>query len=340
MGPTPNASPSPGAKSKENLQWEAERRKEIERNRIERIEKEKAEREEILAQATDPATDWGKAALLLARFYQFFGQAVFLVLPWGSKKLKEPGWEKTTFGQTQEPGYQLRLLKAIRRGGNIAVLLGPASGGLCAVDGDVDFEWVSFLAGNAGLQERTRTRGWHGGQVFFRLKPGSNYPNSKAVYPIKLKGGQIGEWRCGGGAYSVIFGRHPDKEHPGITVDYKIEKEVPLEVLEDFGSIWWPPDWELTWNEEEVTPPSGLPSIGAPASPPEASEDVPGVTIAALSKEEQKGLQQGCLAVSKRTPKLDQRIKGYLDSVDPAVDGEGEAIRLIASPIYWCGVLP
>ena len=102
---------------------------------------------------------------------------------------------------------------AIKQGGNIAVVLGPASGGLCAIDCDVDYEWDCFLAGNMGLQERTRTRGEDGGQVFFRLKPGSNYPNSQAVYPIKLAGKQIGEWRCGGGgkgAYSIIFGRHPD----------------------------------------------------------------------------------------------------------------------------------
>jgi hypothetical protein len=295
MGAEPGASSSSeGAKSKEDYQQEAERQKEIRRNRIKGIEKENKEREEILRLATDPASDWGKAALALQKFYSLFGQAVFLVLPRGTKKLKELGWEKTTWELTQKLEYQVKLLRAIKQGGNIAVLLGPSSGGLCSIDVDDDYEWTCFLAGNAGLRERLRTRGWHGGQVFFRLKPESNYPNSQAVYPIKLKGQQIGEWRCAGGglgAYSVIFGRHPDKEHPGVTIDYKIEKEVPVEVLEDFGSIWWPPDWELTWKGEEVNPPT-QPPLGAPASPPGASSFVPGAQYSGFKQRGAKKAEQ------------------------------------------------
>jgi hypothetical protein len=339
MGPAPNASPSGEEKTGGDYQLERERRLQIRCKRIERITKENAERAEALrARGADGMSEDELALAILLKLYQRFGQeAVFITVPYGTKARKTP-WKQISWDPTQERQYQAELIAAIKRGGNIAVVLGAVSGGLCSIDVDDDYEWICFLAGNTGLQERLQTRGAHGGQVFFRLKPGANHPDSQAVYPIKLKGEQIGEWRCGGGgkgAYSIVFGRHPEG------TDYSIKPEVPVNVLEDFDSIWWPPDWELAWNGESP-PPSPLASTptGARGSPPEEVPDELKVTIAVLSKDELRAQRKGMLVggpVAERTSKLDQAIKAYLDKVDPAIDGEGGSnpTYRVANALVW-----
>jgi hypothetical protein len=300
--PRAGSSPPEGEKSKA----EAERRAEVQRKRIERIENDQ------------------KAALVLQKFYYLFGRAVFLVLLRGTKELKEKGWEKTTWEQTQEPAYQAKLLEAIKRGGNIAVL---HSQGLCAIDGDWEEEWRLFLLDNPELAGRLRTKSPHGGHVFLLMKPGSDYPNQKAYYRINKGGDKVGEWRCGPGAYTVFFG-------PG----YSFEVEEPTRELADFGSIKWRLDWELTWNEEPPdasNPPPG-PSIPPASTPtPESGQAnvcegsppwVPGVNIAALSKQEERDKRKGWYVypgARKRTTQDNKRIKAYLDKVNFAIDGEG-----------------
>src|SRR3984893_84059 len=74
----------------------------------------------------------------LARLYAIFGNAVFLVVPKGTKRPKESAWQKISFADTQESDYQVELERCVRAGGNIGVLLGPASDGLYSIDLDGD----------------------------------------------------------------------------------------------------------------------------------------------------------------------------------------------------------
>ena len=53
----------------------------------------------------------------LARLYQIFGRVVFLVLPRGEKALKDEGWEKITFEETQKPHIRRSLFGALMRRG-------------------------------------------------------------------------------------------------------------------------------------------------------------------------------------------------------------------------------
>jgi hypothetical protein len=261
---------------------EEERRRQAQQKRLEKA----GAKARALSSGSGEMTD-EKAKAMLDRLYYLFGrEAVFIRVLYGMKQAV--GKWKKTWKQTQTPEYQAKLLATIKQGGNIAVMLGPVSGGICAIDCDLDDEWRLFLAENPYLAGRLRTRGAHGGQVFFKMKPGANYPNSQAVYPYYLKGCKehIGEWRCGGsdkGAYSIIYGRHPDG------VDYAVEVEVPIADLADFNSINWPPDWELTWKNSTQE--------GAPPAP----EDQGGGVEEPVSEEDQ--------------------IEAYLDSCEPAVSG-------------------
>src|SRR5438132_897776 len=68
----------------------------------------------------------------LAHLYELLGDAVLLPIPKGKKKPVLKEWQKITFADTQESGYQKQLAECVRRGGNIGVLLGPASNDLHA----------------------------------------------------------------------------------------------------------------------------------------------------------------------------------------------------------------
>ena len=172
----------------------------------------------------------------LARLYAIFGNAVFLVVPRGTKRPRESAWQKISFADTQEPGYQEELERCIREGGNVGVVLGPASDGLYSIDLDDDALVPDFLTLNACLEKTTRTKGKRGNQFYFRLVPGSSYPNSQATYALRDSNGKkCGEWRCGGGGFgaqSIIFGVHPDG------MNYQIEVDAPPATLE-FKSLQW-----------------------------------------------------------------------------------------------------
>lgn len=89
--------------------------------------------------------------------------------------------ERNNLKQTQNPKYRADLLAAIKAGGNIAVVLGPLSGGICVVDCDLTEEWELFLAENPDLAACLRTRSAHGGQVFFLMEPPA--PSTRTVRP-------------------------------------------------------------------------------------------------------------------------------------------------------------
>jgi hypothetical protein len=52
---------------------------------------------------------------------------------------------------------------------NVAVYLGKASGGLCAIDFDRDEDLAAFLAANPKLNQTTQSRGSRGGMLWLRM---------------------------------------------------------------------------------------------------------------------------------------------------------------------------
>src|SRR5436189_250462 len=85
-----------------------------------------------------------------------FGQDVFFVpCEWGTKKPLVTYVERP-FEGTKTAAY-LVLLGTPET--NIAVYLGKASGGLCAIDFDDDSDLVTFLELNPRLATSTRPRG-------------------------------------------------------------------------------------------------------------------------------------------------------------------------------------
>jgi P4 family phage/plasmid primase-like protien len=172
---------------------------------------------------------------LLERLYSMLGTATLLAIPLKEKKPVSTGWPKLTYKDTQKAEYQRMLEHTIKQGGNIGVLLGPASGYLFTIDVDDDQLAEEFLAHNPTLAQTLRSRGRRGFQLWVRPKPESDYPKSKAVYDLKTTDGKkYGEWRCGGsrGAQSVIFGVHPG----GMRYEILVEKP-PLEI--EFRWLQW-----------------------------------------------------------------------------------------------------
>jgi bifunctional DNA primase/polymerase-like protein len=177
----------------------------------------------------------------LQKLYAVFGaQVVFLPLPKGSKQPLIRKWQNITFTDTQKPAYQQALEACVARGGNIGVLLGPASDGLVSVDLDRDELVDPFIALCPKLASTTRSRGKRGCNFFLRIKAGTPYPNSQSSYALRdADGNKCGEWRCGGGqkgAQTVIFGVHPD----GPLYQIQIENP-PVELVFDADLKWFYP---------------------------------------------------------------------------------------------------
>ena len=193
---------------------------------------------------------------------------------------QEPGWQKLTFERHKE--REPDLLEAISRGGNIGVLLGPKSNRLLALDLDDDELIDQWLVCYPWLANTLRSRGKRGCQFWLRLEEGCDYPNGKAVYPLKQSDKTIGELRIGGagGAQSVIFGVHP------AGMAYKIVVDKPPLVISGADLDELAPG--MLFGDEQKQEP-----LAPPASNSKAH----------------------------RHDDIWNRVTRYLDSCDPAIEG-------------------
>jgi putative DNA primase/helicase len=194
----------------------------------------------------------------LQSLYALFGNAVFLPLKFGTKKLQLPRWGNITFADSQSSDYQNKLRARLAAGGNIACRCGPPSDNLISIDIDDDARLSDFLGLNSWSSNTLITKGKKGANVWFR-SASANYPNGQAYYRLLTNSGQAyGEFRCGGagGAYTVIFGRHPD------AIDYQILQRKPASVL-DVSQINWPSDVILPWLSQSAGPTTGPPPTNA-----------------------------------------------------------------------------
>jgi P4 family phage/plasmid primase-like protien len=156
------------------------------------------------------------------------GPDVFFVpCEWGTKKPMVTYVERP-FASTQSEAYRAMFVPGQT---NIAVYLGKASGGLCAIDFDADSDLEAFQALNPLLAQTTRSRGSRGGMVWLRIAgeyPESCNPDHKHF-----------EWRADN-RLSTISGRHPKG------MDYTLVCDKPP-VTVAFADIVWPLDWVLPW---------------------------------------------------------------------------------------------
>lgn len=162
----------------------------------------------------------------LSKFTALLGADVFFVpCEWGTKKPLLTYTERP-FEATKTDAY--RAVFDVEQT-NIAVYLGEASGGLCAIDFDRDDDLAAFLAMNPELAETTRSRGSRGGMLWLRID--GEFPESCNAPNF--------EWRADK-RLSTIYGRHPKGMDYALTVD-----AVPVALK--FSEIVWPDGWELPW---------------------------------------------------------------------------------------------
>ncbi len=156
-----------------------------------------ASRREETASAPHPISQPTGSYLILDELRELLGCKVILIpIPRGQKGPMIKGWQNIKLPQTEGADYQWALAQ-----GNIGVLLGAPSEGLCAIDIDADGELEGFLALNPVLRETLITKGARGAQVWCEVE-GDCPPLTK----LKTDAGEdYGEWR-GTGGQSVVHG--------------------------------------------------------------------------------------------------------------------------------------
>jgi P4 family phage/plasmid primase-like protien len=165
----------------------------------------------------------------LDKLSTLLGDDVFFVpCEWGTKKPLVTYVERPFEATWSEP-YRAVFGQEV----NVAVYLGKASGGLCAIDFDRDEDLTAFLAANPVLSATTQSRGSRGGMLWLRMN--GDYPESCSPSDKHF------EWRADK-RLSTIYGRHP------AGMDYVLVRDAPPAVLA-FADITWPDGWELPWTQ-------------------------------------------------------------------------------------------
>jgi hypothetical protein len=88
----------------------------------------------------------------LKKLYNLIGNCVVVPIPYGEKGPRDKEWQNVTFDQSLDPTYQDRIYECFTRGGNLGILLGPASYNLIDIDIDLDERVEPFLEVNPKLQ--------------------------------------------------------------------------------------------------------------------------------------------------------------------------------------------
>lgn len=129
-----------------------------------------------------------------------------------------------------EPAHMTKSYLSRLKYGNIGVALGEVSGGLCALDLDVDQLVQPFALLNPHLDATFQTHGARGRVFWMRME--GNYPQQ--TKRLKTASDEdIGEFRSNG-SQSIAWGIHPDTQKP---YEWVVAKPV---VRINFDSIKWP----------------------------------------------------------------------------------------------------
>ena len=172
----------------------------------------------------------GRMPARVDRYLDLLGADVFFVPCKPGEKVPLLPYTDRTWESTQAGDYRALLDEP---GNGIAVYLGAASGGLCAIDFDQDADFDAFLALNPALAATTRSRGSRGCMLWIRVAgeyPASCNPDHKHF-----------EWRADR-RLSMIAGRHPKG------MEYELLVDAPP-VQMAFAEIVWPAGWQLPWAD-------------------------------------------------------------------------------------------
>jgi hypothetical protein len=214
----------------------------------------------------------------LADAKELLPDAVLLPIDTGTKRPIRARWQKTSFADTQKPGYQYFLAHAE----TIGALLGPPSNGLADLDCDTEPYLRFMLANNQVLQQTLRTCGARAGGLWFRntgqsldriyvlnVQPDSSLAEGGKV-DEKTGLVKIGELRCGHGQ-SVICGLHPN----GVYYRWP-QPFAPLKI--DPQTLTWPEEIlsQLPWNKKQSRTPV-LTEKNAPGSVIGTFDEVAGI---------------------------------------------------------------
>jgi hypothetical protein len=150
---------------------------------------------------------------ILKKIYGLIPDAVLLPIPKGKKGPQFRNWQQKRFNSTQTAKYQSWL----KREGNVGVLLGAPSRGLCTIDLDSDKDAESFLKVNPDIAQGLITKGVRGCNVWVYVE--GSYPYTKSF--------SWGEWRADG-CQTVIAGTHPSGE-PYRFLSANPPKRIPFE---------------------------------------------------------------------------------------------------------------
>ncbi len=170
------------------------------------------------------------------------GPAVLLPIPRNQKGPVFQDWPQTTLAAMSNPAY----LSQFQRSGNIGVLLGEPSEGLCTVDLDSEEVLKAFLSVNPELSSTLQTSRMRGGNLWLRIL--GKFP---AAGKIKdhATGRDLGEWRANGNQ-TVIHGAAIDttKGETKPTQYRTLVDAPPLKIA--FSQIVWPGGWRVPWMPE------------------------------------------------------------------------------------------
>lgn len=163
-------------------------------------------------------------------FTRLGGKAVLLPIPSGQKRPVDKGWTELTFEVMEKADY----LSRFNNGGNIGVLQGVPSNGICSIDIDDDNYIELFLHENEPLRKTLRTKRLKGCNFWVWIT--DEYPGVTPFYHARLKNEKgkplaIGEWR-GTGGQTVIEG-----QADGIPYQVLVDAE-PIRI--QFSDIKWP----------------------------------------------------------------------------------------------------
>jgi len=161
------------------------------------------------------------------RLQRLLGTGVVLLpTPRGEKGPRMPSWPKCTLEIMDHPEHVEELNR-----GEIAVLLGEASGGLYSIDFDQESVGRAFLEMNPQLNQSLQTRGARGFNVWLYVDGDCPRDTCRLV---TRAGEAVGEWRSNRSA-TKIMGTHP----AGVEYQILVEKS-PVRIR--FADINWPAD--------------------------------------------------------------------------------------------------
>jgi hypothetical protein len=135
----------------------------------------------ISCRKPDPQPENG-STITIERLIALLPGAVLLPIPERKKAPTIEGWQQVELSATRKPDYQ----RALSEHTNTGVLLGQASGSLCAIDVDSDEDADTFLTLNPALQKTLRSKAKRGCQFWVYIV--GNYPR---LVKLKDRAGKV-----------------------------------------------------------------------------------------------------------------------------------------------------